>query len=147
MLISSRIICQILGCLFVLSLFLYSQSTDIAFERISEAQGLSRGTVYCLLQDRQGFMWFGTGGGLNRYDGYDFTVFLHDPSDPASLSHNWIVSLCEGDTGTLWVGTLGGGLNRFDHATERFTRYLADDADTTRLPDNRITALLRDRSG
>ncbi len=72
-------------------------------------------------------MWFGTSDGLNRYDGYSFTVYKHDPDDPHSLSHNLVSSLFEDSTGMLWVGTYGGGLNRFDRDTGQFTRYDTDD--------------------
>jgi len=100
---------------------------NLRFERISIKQGLSHNTVNCILQDSKGFMWFGTDDGLNKYDGYSFTVYKHDPNDSHSLSHNQVWALFEDSTGMLWVGTFGGGLNRFDRATEQFTRYDADD--------------------
>ena len=68
---------------------------DFKFDHLTQKQGLSQNTVLCILQDRQGFMWFGTQDGLNRYDGYDFTVFRHDPADPKSLTENFIVYLAE----------------------------------------------------
>jgi ligand-binding sensor domain-containing protein len=55
-----------------------------------------------MLQDSQGFMWFGTEDGLNKYDGYTFTVYKHDPEDPTSLGGNWIQALLEDDSGRLW---------------------------------------------
>jgi signal transduction histidine kinase/ligand-binding sensor domain-containing protein len=72
-------------------------------------------------------MWFGTDDGLNRYDGYDVTGYRHDPADPHSLSHNRVRSLFEDAAGVLWVGTYGGGLNRFERDSGQFTRYDADD--------------------
>lgn len=90
-------------------------------------QGLSHSTVNCILQDSYGFLWFGTEDGLNRYDGYDLTVYKHNPDDPHSLSHNNVWSLFEDSVGVLWVGTYGGGLNRFDRDTGQFARYDADD--------------------
>jgi signal transduction histidine kinase/ligand-binding sensor domain-containing protein len=83
--------------------------------------------VNCILHDSKGLMWFGTNDGLNRYDGYAFTVYKHDPDDPHSLSHNRVWSLYEDASGALWVGTYGGGLNRFDRGLEQFTRYDAGD--------------------
>jgi signal transduction histidine kinase/ligand-binding sensor domain-containing protein len=100
---------------------------NLRFERISVEHGLSHSTVNCILQDSRGFMWLGTDDGLNRYDGYSFTVYRHDPDDPRSLSHNRVWSLFEDTSGVLWVGTYGGGLNRFDRDTGQFTRYDADD--------------------
>jgi hypothetical protein len=58
---------------------------NLKFERISVAHGLSHSTVNCILQDRYGFMWFGTDDGLNKYDGYSFTVYRHDPDDARRL--------------------------------------------------------------
>jgi signal transduction histidine kinase/ligand-binding sensor domain-containing protein len=90
-------------------------------------QGLSHGSVNCILQDSYGFMWFGTDDGLNRYDGRDFILYKHNPDDPHSLSHDQVWSLFEDSSGVLWVGTFGGGLNRLDRDTGQFTRYDADD--------------------
>jgi signal transduction histidine kinase/ligand-binding sensor domain-containing protein len=101
--------------------------SNLRFDRISVEQGLSQSTVNCILQDRYGFMWFGTEDGLNRYDGYELTVYKHDPDDPSSLSHNLVWSLFEDTAGTLWIGTFGGGLNRFERDSGQFTRYDADD--------------------
>lgn len=107
--------------LLALSHFAHSQS--IKFEHLSLAEGLSQSTVYAILQDAKGFMWFGTQDGLNQYDGYTFTHYRHDPQDPDSLSNNFILSLHEDSQGVLWVGTDGGGLDRFDRKSNRFQHY------------------------
>ena len=74
------------AALFLLSsLRLCPQCSDVSFVHIGREEGLSQNTVYTIIQDRRGFMWFGTENGLNRFDGYDFTVFLPVPGDPASL--------------------------------------------------------------
>ena len=65
-------------------------------------------------QDSQGYLWFGTQDGLNRYDGYHFTIFRPDPDDPSSLNDRIINSIVEDTSGNLWVGTTLGGLNRYD---------------------------------
>jgi signal transduction histidine kinase/ligand-binding sensor domain-containing protein len=101
--------------------------TTLSFEQLSVADGLAHSTVNCILQDSYGFMWFATDDGLNRYDGYEVTTYHHNPDDPHSLSHDRVWTLFEDANGVLWVGTYGGGLNRFDRDTERFTRYDADD--------------------
>ncbi|MCP4410783.1 MAG: hypothetical protein GY807_24195, partial [Gammaproteobacteria bacterium] len=75
------------------------------FERITVEQGLSQGTIYCILQDRRGFLWFGTQGGLNKYDGYGFTVYQADPNNPHSVGSNEVVALHEDHEGRLWIGT------------------------------------------
>ena len=128
-----RLLPTLLALFTTLSLTIYpvgreAQAQQTPFQDFALTHRLSSPNVFAILQDRQGFLWFGTEDRLNRFDGYSFKVFQHDPSDPASLSHNWIWSLYEDRAGTLWVGTYGGGINRFDAATEGFTRYsLAND--------------------
>ena len=70
--------------------------------------GLSQGMVRSILQDRTGFMWFATKDGLNRYDGYTFKVFRHDPQDSTSVRDNHIHKIFEDSKGLLWVGTNSG---------------------------------------
>lgn len=83
-------------------------------------QGLSNNSVTCIYQDHNGFMWFGTYDGLNRYDGYEFKVFKKQPGDSNSLHYNRISTLTE-DTGhKLWIGTLGG-VSIYDPVSSRFS--------------------------
>ena len=97
-------------------------SSTARFDRISMADGLPDDVVYAILQDQQGFMWFGTENGLVRYDGYQFTVYQNDPDDPTSLSHPMVYEILQARNGDLWVGT-GSGLDRFDPTTGTFTHY------------------------
>ena len=99
-----------------------SQNTN--FERIAIEQGLSQGMIFDLLQTRDGFLWVATKDGLNRYDGYNFTVFKPDAKDPTSLSDRSITSIVEDANGYIWVGTQQGGLNRYDPVSGKFTQYL-----------------------
>jgi signal transduction histidine kinase/ligand-binding sensor domain-containing protein/DNA-binding NarL/FixJ family response regulator len=117
------------------------------FERIPVEQGFAQRSVVCIFQDSRGFLWFGTKNGLSRYDGYNFILFRHDPENPHSLSHNHITSIAEDQSGDLWIGTSGGGLNRFDREKEYFTHYQADPKDPQRLSDNRVFSVYMDRSG
>ena len=94
---------------------IYSNNTDLKFEKISVEIGLSQSTVYAILQDSKGFMWFGTRtGGLNRYDGYGFKVYLNHPSDTNSISDNEVISLLEDHEDCIWIGTRNGGLNKLN---------------------------------
>ena len=120
-----------------------AQQTSIRFERVP---GLSQSAVNCIYQDRQGFMWFGTEDGLNRFDGYSFSVFRRDPADPASLSHNFVWAVQEDAEGGLWVGT-EGGLNRRAPGTTVFTRLRHDARDETTVGADFVWALLADRKG
>ena len=93
---------------------------DSRFGHILTDQGLSSPDVVAIAQDSQGFIWFGTLDGLDRYDGYQMKVFRNDPEDPNSLSSNAIRTLYVDRGGILWIGTWTGGLVRYDTATESF---------------------------
>src|SRR3954471_12300290 len=99
-----------------------SEGTGLSFRRLSTADGLSQTRAAQIIQDDQGFMWFGTQYGLNRYDGYNFKLFLHDPRDPDSLGCVFIRALFKDRSGALWVGC-DQSLSRLDLSTEKFTRY------------------------
>ncbi len=130
-----------------------SYSYPIQFEHVSVEQGLSQSSVNCITQDTRGFLWFGTDDGLNRYDGYNFVVFRHDPADAFSLGNNRVLALFEDRNGVLWVGTAGGGLNRYDRDRNRFVRYTHDPVtyyqqETPReLSNNTIRCIVEARDG
>lgn len=100
----------------------------LTFAQFSLEEGLSSNLVQAVLQDRQGFIWFGTLEGLNKYDGYEITAYRPEPGNPNSLSDTVINGVYEDRAGHIWVATTNG-LNKFDPATERFTRYYYDPAD------------------
>ncbi|MFQ5640588.1 MAG: two-component regulator propeller domain-containing protein, partial [bacterium] len=85
--------------------------------------------------------------GLNRYDGYGFTIYKNAPSDSNSISNNYITALFEDSRGYLWVGTLEGGLNRLDRASGHFRRYFHSPEFPGSLSSDRITAVTEDSSG
>jgi ligand-binding sensor domain-containing protein len=100
--------------------------TDVRFTRLSTTDGLSQRRVSQIVQDDQGFMWFGTQYGLNRYDGHNFKVFVPDPRNPNSLSGVFVSALFKDRDGALWVGC-DRFLNKFEPATETFARYPVPD--------------------
>ncbi len=124
-----------------------SQTTPIRFDRHSVEQGLSESVVLCMLQDSRGFLWIGTEDGLNRFDGYSFTVYRHDPEDSHSLSNSHITSIAEDPARFLWIGTYGGGLNRFDSKTGQFAHYRNDPQDANSLSYDQVLAVYADREG
>ncbi len=97
--------------LILIFLFLIHTATALGntgkyyFKRLGMQKGLSQSSVLCILQDRNGFMWFGTKDGLNRYDGVDFRVFQYDCNDKYSIGNNVINSMLEIENGDIWVGT------------------------------------------
>ena len=108
-----------------------SQVPDLHFEHLTVDQGLSDNGVFCILQDIKGFIWFGTQDGLNKYDGYGFTVYRHDPLDSNSISGNNFPEIYEDKSGTLWLRDPSRKLCKFDRVAEKFTRCLAN----TRVSD------------
>jgi ligand-binding sensor domain-containing protein/signal transduction histidine kinase len=119
---------------------------DLRFTHLTTNDGLSQGYVVDILQDRRGFMWFATRDGLNRYDGYTFVVYKHDPNDPGSLNSNFLQDLMEDDQGNLWVAT-NTGVNRFDPTTERCTRYLHDSSNPGTLGGASVKSIAEDNRG
>jgi ligand-binding sensor domain-containing protein len=124
-----------------------TKAQEVAFDHISVEQGLSNVTVTAILQDHQGFMWFGTLDGLCRYDGYDIITFRNNPADTTTISDNVVWSLFEDAGGTLWAGTFNGGLNRFDRENQRFIHYKNDPGRANSLSHNTVRVIHEDRSG
>ena len=103
---------------------LHAQS-NLKFEYLSTEDGLSHNTVLSIYQDKEGFMWFGTDDGLNKYDGYTFQSYKADPKDPQhTLRFNYIYSIYEDNKGRLWVGS--HGLHLLNKKTDQFTAYFPD---------------------
>ncbi|MDI6802493.1 MAG: two-component regulator propeller domain-containing protein [Bacteroidota bacterium] len=123
------------------------QIEEINFDRLTVNDGLSQSTVNAILQDRYGYMWFGTQDGLNRYDGYDFVVYKHDKDDSTSISDNWIWYIYEDQAGEMWVGTYNGGLNRHDRNKNEFIRYNYQRTDSNSLSANNVTCIAEDKKG
>lgn len=120
---------------------------DRRFDHVGVAEGLSESAVTAIIQDSRGFIWIGTHDGLNKYDGYTFTVYRNQPGNPDSLSDNAVGALCEDRDGALWVGTIGGGLNRFDPNREISCRRDLAGRKTAATGNEAISTILRDGQG
>jgi ligand-binding sensor domain-containing protein/signal transduction histidine kinase len=112
---------------------------SLRFERLSIEEGLSQESVLTILQDRRGYMWFGTQAGLNRFDGYQLTVFRNEPRDPGSIVDSYVTASLEDAEGRLWFGTKGG-LVRFDPDRGAFVRYLPNEGGARSRAVNAILA-------
>lgn len=130
----------------IISNYAFSQTADISFERITMDDGLSQSSVNCILQDSYGFIWMGTQGGLNKYNGsvsQPFDIYLHNIYDTNSLSSSWIYSMDEDSKGNVWIGTVAG-LNKIERKTGKVKRYLHDPDDPTTIGGDRVFAVLVD---
>jgi signal transduction histidine kinase/ligand-binding sensor domain-containing protein/DNA-binding response OmpR family regulator len=205
----------------LLNTSLFSNKKDIVFDQIFIGDEYSQNRVYHILQDRKGFIWFATSGGVFWFDGYEakklnlysekhdrlinnqvhelyedrsgkiwigsypngvswydketrkiiyewtiglsnydretgkITNFRHDPQNPNSLGNGAVNSICEDSSGTLWIGTSNGGLNRLNKAeidfnnpqSTKFIRYLHEKNNSNSLSDNNIHDLYLDKTG
>ena len=141
---STRTTCLLIS-IFVGNLRLLGQSLP-HWDHLSLEDGLSQSYVTCMLQDRLGFMWFGTAEGLNRYDGLQFKTWFHQPKNTNSPSHNLIDALVEDQQGHIWLGT-EAGLNCYLPTQDKFVRYYHQPNNPNSLSHNKIWALLSDRQG
>lgn len=117
---------------------------QISFQHISTKDGLSQSDVNTIYQDKLGFMWFGTHDGINKYDGYEFTVYNLDDNNPDSINSNLIFDIAADDEGNLWIGTTGNGLNFFNVTTGKFTQYTHDKNNPKSISSNHITRVFID---
>ena len=127
--------------------YLFPQTDAGIIEHFSIENGLSQNTIWCILQDRDGFLWLGTNDGLDKYDGYNFIIYRHNPNNSESISGNRIYSMCEDTSGNLWIGTYGGGLNFYDINKDKFIHYVNDPGDKQSLSGNEITTVFEDKHG
>lgn len=124
--------------LFAISALRAQAAEDLMFYKYEVDKGLSHNTVRCIMQDRDGFMWFGTADGLNRFDGQQYRIFTDDnPSGEGQIGNSSIYSLAQDDQGHIWVGT-ARGVYVYDPETETFQKF-----DTRTSEGNGINGTVR----
>jgi signal transduction histidine kinase/ligand-binding sensor domain-containing protein len=122
----------------------YDRYTNPRFDHLTVENGLSQSSVRAILQDKQGYLWFGTEDGLNRYDGDKFVVFKSDPTNPNSLPDSHITALALDRSGGIWIGTRLGGLSRYNPESGRFVNYPHEANDSTSLDSPSVNCLFVD---
>lgn len=138
-----------LGPLILLMLLvprLRAQPTHPLFRPISIQNGLSQVTIQAIQQDSKGYMWFGTRYGLNKYDGYEFTTYHHDPIDSTSIDDNSIHSLFEDSKQRLWIGT-NHSLNYFNRELSTFEHVIPDHPTLNNSEMGAIKRITEDKKG
>ncbi len=136
---------KFLAIYFIFSLSLFAQE-QIRFNHLTVEDGLSQSAVTCIIQDRKGFMWFGTQDGLNRYDGYNFKTFKNDPADSTSISDNFIFSIYENADGSLFFETQNGILNKYFPLTESFRKVDKNSVNLSQAKISSVDAVYHDSS-
>jgi ligand-binding sensor domain-containing protein/signal transduction histidine kinase/DNA-binding response OmpR family regulator len=125
----------------------FAQDDHYVFSHLDVNDGLSENRIKCIIKDRNGFIWFGTSTGLNRYDGYEFEVYLKNDKDTSSVFDNDINEIAEDHDGNLWIGTKTG-INMLDINTYNFRRITLKSSLPLQCEDiNYITALTDDSEG
>ena len=102
---------------------------NVEFDHITVNEGLPNNRVDCILQDYEGYLWFGTKRGLCRYNGYDFKNYTSILNDSTSLRYHQISCLLESSDSTIWVGTWAGGLHKYNRKKDNFSRIKTNDQD------------------
>lgn len=126
---------------------LSAQEQDLKFEHFTIEDGLSHSKVNSIFQDDRGFLWFGTNDGLNKFDGYEFTMYRWKPNDPKGLSAQLVRVVFQDRKGNLWVGTEGGGVNLFNRDTESFRHFTQDSTSEIRIAGQDVNSICEDHHG
>ena len=124
----------------------HSQEKVAFFDNFSVKGGLSQNSIMVIHKDSEGFMWFGTKDGLNKFDGYRFTTYRHDLDNENSIPGNFIKSISEDTEGKLWIGT-NNGLCSFNKASQRFTVYRHNPKIESTISDNNILSIVCRENG
>ena len=126
---------------------IFAQKKQLGFDHFQTSDGLSQSNVLCIMQDSKGFMWFGTREGLNKYDGYKFTVYKNDSKNKNSIGGNFISSVIESHEGNLWIATWGGGLCKYNTEKDQFTTYKYDAKNAGSISSDFINTVAEDKDG
>ena len=123
-----------------------AQGNYYNFSKVDIDNGLSHNQVYTIYRDTSGFVWFGTGSGLNRFDGHDCKVFVNVAGDSTSLKENYVAEIFPLPDGKLWIGSKTEGCiydpltEKFDHNYQAYLKKLC-------LPPGRIVNSIIDNQG
>ena len=138
-----NILLLLLICLQLFSPILNAKELNV--EHYYREQGLSQSSVQALLQDKQGYLWVGTGDGLNKFDGYNFEVHKSNSQLKNALSNSNVLSLFEDNQSNIWIGT-AGGLNRFNKKTNDFKTYKHNTANNNSLSNDIVNSIVQDQN-
>lgn len=124
----------------------HAQVFNLEFEDYNTTDGLSQNHVSAIVQDKNGFMWFGTDDGLSRFDGHDFKIYKYQENNPNSLVDNSIRALFIDEKGAIWIGT-NKGICKFYPETETFEQFEIDYIDITKVSGSQVSSIKKDKYG
>ncbi len=104
-------------------------------------------TITTVTQDANNFVWIGTYNGLYKYDGYKVKRYTSNPTDPRAIGGNFIRALWADPDGSVWVGTMGAGLSKYDPSTDSFINYPYGESNNKSISDRRVESILGDENG
>ncbi|HEX5152302.1 MAG TPA: two-component regulator propeller domain-containing protein [Parafilimonas sp.] len=119
-------------------------SQQIIFHLVPPPEDYPRTWIVDMVQDAQGYMWFASAQGLDRFDGFNITRYSHDRSNNNSIADNNVSSICADSSGVIWAGTGGYGLDKFDPVKNVFTHFKHQPGNKTSLVNNTVTAIIED---
>ncbi len=132
----------------LISVVNFGQDQNMLKHFLTVEDGLSHNEVTSIVQDNDGFIWIGTRGGLNRYDGYEFKVFNQIPGDSNSLVNPSIERLFVDSKGNIWIGTKSGGVSKYNPVTGIFKNIIKNyKQDSEIISDNRVLSFYEDKKG
>ncbi|MGE5448148.1 MAG: two-component regulator propeller domain-containing protein, partial [Bacteroidales bacterium] len=135
----------LLFLLFIRTIPAFSQ--QITFHKLLPPDELNFEFVTGIAQDFNGIMWYSTKKGLYRYDGNQLSSFKNNPLNPNSLLSNFLETIFVDLDGTIWLGSLGKGLDLFDPESENYTHFRPEPNNPSSLSNDTVTAILRDKQG
>src|SRR5688572_1000220 len=130
-----------------LSMPVFGQLRKLSFDRLSVENGLPENFATCTLQDKQGYIWFGTQNGLVRYDGYKVKVYNLETADNKDRSFRSVWSIMEDKNGVIWVGTYKEGVFRYNSSTDNFTQFKHAPTDVNKTGSEQVITATDDKEG
>ncbi len=136
------------ACILPGIIFLHAtvNAQQFVFNRVPLFEENVRGFITAMAQDSKGYMWF-TGTSLYRYDGYRVVTYKNEPNNANSLSSIRLEFIFIDSEDILWLGTFGGGLDKFDPSRGIFTHYVHNAADPSSISNNIVTSIIQDNEG
>ncbi len=134
---------------FIISIYFFINicfSQDYLFTRYNVEDGLSQCVIKCIFQDSEGYIWFGTQNGLNKFNGYEFETFQYVPGDTGTISDGWIYSISEDAKKNLWTATRKG-LNRYNKYTHKFISYKNISDNSTSIYNDVVSGVCFGKNG